>query len=68
MVVSDGTVELAEEADSDVLAGTYVVDLPFAVATAGGASIDVNFLQSDGTSAAIPTAGNMIAVVESKVL
>jgi len=37
MVVSDGTVELAEEADSDVLAGTYVVDLPFAVATAGGA-------------------------------
>lgn len=68
MVVSDGTVELAEEADSDVLAGTYVVDLPFAVATAGGASIDVNFLQSDGTSAAIPTAGNMIAVVEYKVL
>jgi len=68
MVVSDGTVELAEEADSDVLAGTYVVDLPFAVATAGGASIDVNFLQSDGTTAAIPTAGNMIAVVEYKVL
>ena len=68
MVVSDGTTELAEEADSDVLAGTYVVDLPFAVATAGGASIDVNFLQSDGTTAAIPTAGNMIAVVEYKVL
>ena len=68
MVVSDGTTELAEEADSDVLAGTYVVDLPFAVATAGGASIDVNFLQSDGTTAATPTAGNMIAVVEYKVL
>lgn len=68
MVVSDGTTELAEEADSDIVAGTYVVDLPFAVATAGGASIDVNFLQSDGTTAAVPTAGSMIAVVEYKVL
>jgi len=68
MVVSDGTTDLAEEADSDILAGTYVVDLPFAVATAGGASVDVNFLQTDGTTAAVPTAGNMIAVVEYKVL
>jgi len=68
MVVSDGTTELAEEADSDVVAGTYVIDLPFAVATAGGASIDVNFLQADGTTAAVPTAGSMIAVVEYKVL
>lgn len=68
MVVSDGTTELAEEADSDIVAGTYVVDLPFAVATAGGASIDVNFLQADGTTAAVPTAGSMIAVVEYKVL
>lgn len=68
MVVSDGTTELAEETDSDILAGTYVVDLPFAVATAGGASVDLSFLQSDGTTAAIPTAGNMVAVVEYKVL
>ena len=68
MVVSDGTTELAEEADSDILAGTYVVDLPFAVATAGGASIDLSFLQSDGTTAAIPTAGDIVAVVEYKVL
>ena len=67
MVVTDGTTQLAEEADSDVLAGTYVVDLPFAVATAGGADIDVEF--KDGSeAAAIPTAGSMIAVVEYKVL
>ena len=68
MVVSDGTTELAEESDSDILAGTYVVDLPFAVATAGGASVDLSFLQSDGATAAIPTSGNMVAVVEYKVL
>lgn len=68
MVVSDGTAELAAEVDSDIVAGTYVVDLPFAVATAGGASIDLSFLQSDGTTAAVPTAGNAVAVVEYKVL
>ena len=67
MVVTDGATQLAEEADSDVLAGTYVVDLPFAVATAGGADIDVEF--KDGSeAAATPTSGSMIAVVEYKVL
>lgn len=68
MVVSDGTTDLAEETDSDILTGTYVVDLPFAVATAGGASVDLNFLQADGLTAAIPTAGGVTAVVEYKVL
>ena len=68
MVVSDGTTELAAEVDSDIVAGTYIVDLPFAVATAGGASIDLSFKQSDGTTAAVPTAGDMVAVVEYKVL
>lgn len=68
MVVSDGTAELAAEVDSDIVAGTYVVDLPFAVATAGGASIDLSFLQADGITAAVPTAGNAVAVVEYKVL
>lgn len=67
MIVTDGSALLAEESDSDVTTGTYVVDLPFAVATAGGATVSVQFrdVQEDPI---VPTAGALVAVVEYKVV
>lgn len=67
MVVSDGTAELAAEPDSDITGGTYVVDLPFLVASAGGSTISVQF-NDDGAVAAAPSAGAITAVVEYKVV
>ena len=68
ITVSDGSLTLVADADADITtAGSYVVDLPFATATAGGATITLNFLDS-GASAATPTGGSAIVTVEYKAL
>ena len=46
--------------------GTYVVDLPFASALTKNASVQVQFVQSNGSTAATPTAGVVVGVVEYK--
>ena len=67
--ISDGTTELATVNDSDATTtGSYIVDLDGATATAGGATLTLAFKQSDGSSAATPTAGAMTVFVEYKAL
>ena len=61
MTVSDGTATLASADESDVMVGTYVIDLPFATATAGGSTFSLAFDTA-------PSAGQVTAVVEYKVL
>jgi len=69
MTISDGTTTLATVNDSDVLTtGSYVIDLDGATATAGGATLTLAFKQSDGSSAATPSAGAMTVFVEYKAL
>lgn len=67
MVVSDGVTALATAEESDVLAGTYIIDLPFVTASAGGSTFTVEF-QNDTNVAVAPTAGSVVAVVEYKVV
>jgi hypothetical protein len=68
ITIGDGSLTLVADADADITtAGSYVVDLPFATATAGGATITLNFLDS-GASAATPTGGSAIVTVEYKAL
>ena len=66
ITISDGSLTLVADADVDVTsAGSYVVDLPFATATAGGATISLNFLNGSA-AAATPTSGAAIVTVEYK--
>lgn len=67
MVVSDGVAVLATADESDVLADTYIIDLPFVTASAGGSTFSVEF-QNAGATAVAPTAGSVTAVVEYKVV
>lgn len=67
MVVSDGVTTLATAEESDVLAGTYIIDLPFVTASAGGSTFTVEF-QNDTNVAVAPTAGSVVAVVEYKIV
>ena len=54
------------DADADVTsAGSYVIDLPFATATAGGATITLAFLNGSA-AAATPTSGAAVVTVEYK--
>jgi hypothetical protein len=68
VTISDGSLTLVADADADIkTAGSYVVDLPFATATAGGATITLAFL--DGSAAAAtPTGGAGVVTVEYKAL
>jgi len=68
ITMSDGSLALVADADADITtAGSYVVDLPFATATSGGATITLNFLDV-GASASTPTGGSAIVTVEYKAL
>ena len=68
ITISDGSLTMVADADADITtAGSYVVDLPFATATAGGATITLAFL--DGSAAAAtPTGGAGVVTVEYKAL
>jgi len=69
MVVKDnggsGNTLVAATAN-DIAVGTYVVDLPFASALTKNASVQVQFVQANGSTAATPTAGVVVGVVEYK--
>jgi hypothetical protein len=68
ITIGDGSYSFVTENDSDVAtAGTYVVDLPFSTATAGGSTLTLNFLDS-GASAATPSGGAAVVTVEYKAL
>jgi hypothetical protein len=68
ITIGDGSYTFVANADSDVTtAGTYVVDLPFSTATAGGSTLTLNFLDS-GASAATPSGGAAVVTVEYKAL
>ena len=67
MQITDGTTVLATVNESDVTTtGSYIVDLDGATATAGGATLTLEFKQSDGSTAATPTSGAMTVFVEYK--
>ena len=67
MLITDGSATLATVNESDVTTtGSYIVDLDGATATAGGATLAINFKQSNGTTAATPTSGAMTVFVEYK--
>ena len=57
---------LAAHTTNDVTVGTYVIDLPFASSLTKNAAVQVEFVQSDGSTAATPTAGVVTGVVEYK--
>lgn len=58
MKINDGTTDLAGVNDTDLgTVGSYVVDLDAATATAGGATLTLSYLQSNGSTASTPTAG-----------
>ncbi len=69
MVVKDnggaGNTLVAATAN-DIAVGTYVVDLPFASALTKNATVQVQFVQSNGSTAATPTAGVVVGVIEYK--
>lgn len=67
MIVGDGVKTLATAAESDILVGTYLIDLPFADATDGGSTFAVTF-QTDSAVPVAPTTGSVVAVVEYKVV
>ena len=68
-VLSDGTTELIAVADSDITtAGSYIVELDGATATAGGATLTASFKQVDGSTASTPTGGAMTVFVEYKAV
>jgi hypothetical protein len=70
IVIKDGDgVVLVAEPDADITAtGTYVVELDGETALEKGADITVEFLQVDGTTASVPTAGSVIVSVHYKWL
>ena len=69
MKINDGTTDLAGVNDTDLATvGSYVVDLDAATATAGGATLTLSYLQSNGSTASTPTAGACTVAVEYKAL
>ena len=61
----DGTAYLTALADCDTTAaGTYVIDLPTTTSTASAAQLSVQMVQSNGTTAAPPTAGVVVTTVQ----
>ena len=69
MQITDGTTVLATVNESDVTTtGSYIVDLDGATATAGGATLTLQFKQVDGSTAATPTSGAMTVFVEYKAV
>jgi hypothetical protein len=69
MVVVDnagGGNTLAAASSNDIAVGTYVVDLPFSSSLTKNAAVQVQFVQSDGSTAATPTGGVVVGVVEYK--
>src|SRR6056300_36981 len=69
MLIDDVTTTLASVNESDVTTtGSYIIDLDGATATAGNSTLTVRFKQSDGSTAATPTAGAMTVFVEYKAL
>lgn len=68
-ILSDGTTDLVAVADSDITtAGSYIVELDGATATAGGATLTASFKQADGSTASTPTGGAMTVFVEYKAV
>ena len=68
-ILSDGTTDLVAVADSDITtAGSYIVELDGATATAGGATLTASFKQVDGSTASTPTGGAMTVFVEYKAV
>jgi hypothetical protein len=57
---------LAAHTTNDVAVGTYVIDLPFASSLTKNAAVQLEFVQSDGSTSATPTAGVVTGVVEYK--
>ena len=57
---------LVAATSTDIAVGTYVIDLPFASALTKNATVQVQFVQSNGSTSATPTAGVVIGVVEYK--
>ena len=69
MKINDGTTDLAGVNDTDLgTVGSYIVDLDAATATAGGATLTLSYLQSNGSTASTPTAGACTVAVEYKAL
>ena len=69
MKINDGTTDLAGVNDTDLgTVGSYIVDLDGATATAGGATLTLSYLQSNGSTASTPTAGACTVTVEYKAL
>jgi hypothetical protein len=67
MKINDGTTDLAGVNDTDLgTVGSYIVDLDGATATAGGATLTLSYLQSNGSTASTPTAGACTVTVEYK--
>ena len=61
----DGTAYLTALADVDTTAtGTYVIDLPTTTSTASAAQLSVQMVQTNGTTAATPTAGVVVTTVQ----
>jgi hypothetical protein len=61
----DGTAYLTALDDCDTsVTGTYVIDLPTTVSTASAAQLNVKMVQSNGTTAATPTAGVVVTTVQ----
>ncbi len=68
VTLSDGTTTWVADADADVTtAGTYVIDVPFATATAGGATFTLSYRDASANLVA-PTGGAGIVTVEYKAL
>jgi hypothetical protein len=64
-----GTTDLCGVNDTDLgTVGSYIVDLDGATATAGGATLTLSYLQSNGSTASTPTAGACTVTVEYKAL
>ncbi len=57
---------LAAATANDIAIGTYVIDLPYASALTKNAAIRVQFVQSNGSTAATPTGGVVVGAVEYK--
>ena len=61
----DGSNYLTALDDCDTsVAGTYVIDLPTDTASAAAASLTAKIVESDGTTAAVPTAGVVTMTVQ----
>jgi filamentous hemagglutinin len=56
------TLVAADDADGSVV-GTYIVDLTGSETLTAGQSVEIQFKQSNGTTASVPTGGAMIATV-----